>query len=355
MAHIFLQKVVFELEQQSIASLEERIGFILLTYADNKQMLIHCPIPQTDKTQLNYGLAHANPTLKFILSRYVAFTKRKQTPQAQFMRDASVGATPEEAVPIKAEIIPYKLTNKDMQKDTHLYDYIDTFYSLLRKHKCYAPYGYNALATNLLTLTPYQRKCEDDMYAEIHANEESIAQQAAKRAWASSKRGHNAKPILETRRDGTIISWPSITAAAAHYGIHGSNILSCCNGFMQHTNNSEWEYDNNPAAHSPNGTAPVKPRVREYKIDECTGEYHFINEWPTVSDAVKYYASANPSSPRELKASNIYACCLGYIPSAYGSVWRYSDRDDIAQFIANSTIASTAPATPTTIEKDELF
>ena len=109
-----------------------------------------------------------------------------------------------------------------------------TKYSLIVTNSCYEPLGFNKIC---LIGNKYE---EEKKY--IRFALEKIGSTYKKVALASNARSVKEYEYAKNKGYIEIAEWPSITAAARHYGINASNIAACCSGRLHTSYGRLWRY-----------------------------------------------------------------------------------------------------------------
>lgn len=107
-------------------------------------------------------------------------------------------------------------------------------YGLILSCGSYEPYGFNKIC-KIGNKFDEEKKYINELLDEISP--------LYKRVVTSS----NAKAVKEYANSGNyeeIAEWPSITAAAKHYGLNASNIAACCAGRLNSAYGRIWRYSN---------------------------------------------------------------------------------------------------------------
>lgn len=125
-----------------------------------------------------------------------------------------------------------------------------------------------------------------------------------------------SKPVYQRELDGKLVNeWKSIKEAARKTGYASQNISACCNGKIQQLHGYFWSFDKDYIG--------KKERRKDCKsVYQYDLDGNLIKKWNSLADI---------EDELGYSSNNISHCCLKdkYVPSAYGYIWSYEQKDDI--------------------------
>lgn len=114
-------------------------------------------------------------------------------------------------------------------------------YDLIKRNKCYLPYGYNVL---IGTGSSLEQRYADILMADIIDEIDKNATYPREPIHDTSKRGRTPKPVYSyDKHTGMLVQeYVSIKDASEQTGLCASNISMCCNGHVKTAGKYIWSY-----------------------------------------------------------------------------------------------------------------